>query len=239
MKQVLRLTESDLHNIVRDSVYHILENKQNLDEGWKNWAMAGALGAASMFGNPQTANAQNYTPSQTVQQSKYSPNDVRDINMQIIQLKAEAKVSNNERIEELEKQRDYMVSTFSRRDKTIMFGEDKNSVTTKLSIGGWWSKRGTSFSEEGRIEKIYFEAFSTMYVGEDELEEGQDYEFTFFNGKLKNIDTAKNHGEKWEQEIDYLRNQFNNINRGIGLQTSPKKEKKKLNRSYDDDIYFK
>lgn len=29
-----------------------------VEEGWKNWAMAGALGAASMF-NPQTANAQS------------------------------------------------------------------------------------------------------------------------------------------------------------------------------------
>ena len=59
MKQIIRLTESDLRNIISDSVYHILKSKQNLDEGWKNWAMAGALGTASIFGNPQTANAQD------------------------------------------------------------------------------------------------------------------------------------------------------------------------------------
>ena len=59
-KTIIRLTESDLHKIVRDSVYQILEQKQTVNEGWKNWAMAGTLGAASMFGNPQTANAQNY-----------------------------------------------------------------------------------------------------------------------------------------------------------------------------------
>lgn len=59
MKQVIRLTESDLHNIVRDSVYHILEDRQNLDEGWKNKAIAGALGAMTMFGSPNTANAQD------------------------------------------------------------------------------------------------------------------------------------------------------------------------------------
>ncbi len=58
-KTIIRLTESDLHRIVYDSVYHILEQKQDLNEGWKNWAMAGALGAASMFGSPQTANAQD------------------------------------------------------------------------------------------------------------------------------------------------------------------------------------
>ena len=59
-KKIIRLTESDLHNIIRDSVYRILEENANVNEGWKNWAMAGALGAASIFGGPQTANAQNY-----------------------------------------------------------------------------------------------------------------------------------------------------------------------------------
>ncbi len=58
-KQIIRLTESDLHNIIRESVYQILEQKGVVNEGWKNWAMAGALGAATMFGNPQSANAQN------------------------------------------------------------------------------------------------------------------------------------------------------------------------------------
>jgi hypothetical protein len=70
MKQVIRLTESDLHRIVKESVNRIL-NEERVDEGWKDWAMAGALGAASMFGNPQTAYASNPQPQvQTIQQQK-------------------------------------------------------------------------------------------------------------------------------------------------------------------------
>jgi hypothetical protein len=70
MKQVIRLTESDLHRIVKESVNRIL-NEERVDEGWKDWAMAGALGAASMFGNPQTAYANNPQPQvQTIQQQK-------------------------------------------------------------------------------------------------------------------------------------------------------------------------
>ena len=59
-KTIIRLTESELHKIVYETVYRILEQKQNINEGWKNYAMAGALGAATLFGNPQAANAQNY-----------------------------------------------------------------------------------------------------------------------------------------------------------------------------------
>jgi hypothetical protein len=72
-KKLVKITESDLHRIVKESVKRILIeefpymvsayqdeqlDKYNLQEGWKNWAMAGALGAATMF-NPQAANAQN------------------------------------------------------------------------------------------------------------------------------------------------------------------------------------
>ena len=75
-KTIIRLTESDLHKIVRDSVYQILEQKQTVNEGWKNWAMAGTLGAASMFGNPQTTNAQDdmYFSSNQTTQSKVRKN---------------------------------------------------------------------------------------------------------------------------------------------------------------------
>ncbi len=62
MKQRIRLTESDLHRIVKESVYRVLveqNSNQEINEGWKNWAMAGALGAATMFGGNQTANAQS------------------------------------------------------------------------------------------------------------------------------------------------------------------------------------
>lgn len=66
MKRVIRLTEEDLHNIIKESVNKIIEEK-NINEGWKDWAVAGALGAASLFGNPQTANAQNLNQQQTQQ----------------------------------------------------------------------------------------------------------------------------------------------------------------------------
>ncbi len=35
------------------------EINRTINEGWKNWAVAGALGAASLLGSPQLANAQN------------------------------------------------------------------------------------------------------------------------------------------------------------------------------------
>lgn len=66
-KAIIRLTEDDLHKIISDSVYQILESRQNVNEGWKNWAMAGALGAATMFGNPQAAKAQNDSANQIEQ----------------------------------------------------------------------------------------------------------------------------------------------------------------------------
>lgn len=59
MTKVIRLTESDLHTMIRECVEECLKEEQ-LNEGWKNWAMAGALGAASMFGGAQNANAQSY-----------------------------------------------------------------------------------------------------------------------------------------------------------------------------------
>ena len=234
-KQVIRLTESDLHNIIRGTVNRILG--ENVDEGWKDWAMAGALGAASIFGNPQTTNAQNAAPTEVIQQSRFTPKDVKKINMQIDILQSEAKISNESQIEELTKQRDYMVSTFSKSEKTINFGEDKNSVLSKLDICGWWNKQGTSFSEEGQIEKINFDAFSIMYVGEYELDKGQEYTLIFNNGKLKNIDTSKTYGDKINNRIDQLKNMYDNINRGVGLTQSPKKEKNKQKKNYDD-IYL-
>ena len=51
MTKIIRLTESELNGIIEESV------RMCLDEGWKDWAMAGALGAASMFSSP--ASAQN------------------------------------------------------------------------------------------------------------------------------------------------------------------------------------
>ena len=51
MTRIIRLTESELNGIIEESV------RMCLDEGWKDWAMAGALGAASMFSSP--ASAQN------------------------------------------------------------------------------------------------------------------------------------------------------------------------------------
>ena len=59
MKKVVRITEEDLRRIVGEAVNNILQNEETLNEGWKNWAAAGALGAATLFGNPQKADAQN------------------------------------------------------------------------------------------------------------------------------------------------------------------------------------
>ena len=58
MKQVIRLTEADLHNIVNEAVNIILTEERVDEINWKNLAMTGAIGAASLFGNPQAAQAQ-------------------------------------------------------------------------------------------------------------------------------------------------------------------------------------
>lgn len=50
MKRKIKITEQDLHRIVENCVNEALE------EGWKNLALTGAIGAASLF--PQNGNAQ-------------------------------------------------------------------------------------------------------------------------------------------------------------------------------------
>lgn len=67
MKRKIRITENDLHRIVENAVYQVLAEQNNrVDEGWKGLAMAGMMGAASLFGG-QKANAQNVAPQDTIQ----------------------------------------------------------------------------------------------------------------------------------------------------------------------------
>ena len=84
-KKLIRLTESDLHNIVREAVYRVLENQQLQDdevinEGWKDKILAGTLGAASMFGNPATANAQT---DDVYWHSQNKPNKTAKVNRNV------------------------------------------------------------------------------------------------------------------------------------------------------------
>lgn len=54
MKQRIRLTESQLHKIIRKCV-----NEALIQEGYKDWLTAGVLGAGAMFGG--TSCDDNYT----------------------------------------------------------------------------------------------------------------------------------------------------------------------------------
>lgn len=59
-KKTIRLTESELHRIVKESVYIILEQQSMVNEGWlKNAAIGGLMGAATMFSS-QNADAQDF-----------------------------------------------------------------------------------------------------------------------------------------------------------------------------------
>lgn len=79
-KTIITLSESQLQKLITESVEDVLcEYHYNVNEGkFKNYAMAGMLGAASLFGN-QTAQAQktyNYkTPDKIVYQNSTSPRD--------------------------------------------------------------------------------------------------------------------------------------------------------------------
>lgn len=89
-KNVVRITEEDLRRIVNEAVNDILQNEQTLNEDWKNWAAAGALGAATLFGNPQKADAQNRvvdsfkTPTEMSQQ-KHVDNMTLNPNKSIVE----------------------------------------------------------------------------------------------------------------------------------------------------------
>lgn len=63
-KKIIRLTESDLHRIVKESVQKILVEEyvinEGVDEGIGNWLKGAALGGMMAMSNPQAAQAQNH-----------------------------------------------------------------------------------------------------------------------------------------------------------------------------------
>lgn len=72
-KNTITLTESELHEIVKESVYNILRQQPNVNEGWmKNAALAGLMALS-----PYNSNAhQSVTPSNSTQMTQtYSQNN--------------------------------------------------------------------------------------------------------------------------------------------------------------------
>ena len=72
MKKAVRLTETVDGNVVRINEHQLRQIVKNcvhdvLCESWKDYAMAGVLGAASMFGGAQKANANNITNNDSTQ----------------------------------------------------------------------------------------------------------------------------------------------------------------------------
>lgn len=61
------MKDNKINLIIREEIYRTLYKKNNrVDENWKGMAMAGMMGAASLFGG-QKSNAQNVTPQDTIQ----------------------------------------------------------------------------------------------------------------------------------------------------------------------------
>lgn len=58
--KIIRITQNDLYQIIQESVLRTLNESQMIDEGWKNWVMAGTLGAASLFGGKTYAQDTSY-----------------------------------------------------------------------------------------------------------------------------------------------------------------------------------
>lgn len=97
MKRKIRLTESDLRRIVKESVKRILNeefpymiptyqdkqfDKDNLQEGWKSNVAAGLFGLATLF--PGNVNAQNYNNLGDVLKAKgASEKVIKDLSRQI------------------------------------------------------------------------------------------------------------------------------------------------------------
>jgi hypothetical protein len=69
-KKIIRLTESDLHRIVKESVQKILVEEyiinEGVDEGIGNWIKGATLGGMMALSSPMQGNAQtqNYNPQQ-------------------------------------------------------------------------------------------------------------------------------------------------------------------------------
>lgn len=78
-KNRIKITEAQLNRVINESITQVLNEQYAMNEGWKNWAAAGILGAASMFGGSQNAQAQsqyNYqTPDSIVYKNCDNKND--------------------------------------------------------------------------------------------------------------------------------------------------------------------
>lgn len=65
MRKIVRLTESDLHRIVKESVKRVLkeseyDEEKNVDEGIGNWIKGAAIGGMMAFSPSANAQSQNY-----------------------------------------------------------------------------------------------------------------------------------------------------------------------------------
>ena len=67
MKQIVRLTESELKNIVEASVRRAIKEGA-VNEGWKDWAMTGAVGAGLGLGAAATLGTENPVSDRIEQQ---------------------------------------------------------------------------------------------------------------------------------------------------------------------------
>ena len=97
-QQVIRLTESDIHNIIRESVYQILSENAE-DEGWAgnlwNKATSAAKGVGNMMTNGGGANGfkagyndarANYMSGEQNKADEATWNQIQELDKQIAQL---------------------------------------------------------------------------------------------------------------------------------------------------------
>ena len=141
MKQIIRLTESDLHNIVNEAV-NIILTEERIDEiNWKNLAMTGAIGAASLFGSPQAAQAQG------IQQNNHQTQAVERFNRPFqransIRQKADEffmRQYGNTKIDwnsqpQCQREVKYLISTCRKDFKHPVTGELLSSLLTRMNI---------------------------------------------------------------------------------------------------------
>lgn len=140
----------------------------------------------------------------SVNAQSFSIDEIKEINYQIITLKADYKVDLS-KVDVLKRQRDEMVSTFSVGDRTIKIGMTKDEAKKVMDICGWWSKHSSSYTENGIMELIHFDAFNTFYINGDKITNDNNYMLTFENNKLTKIEVAENTADKIQTEINDLK----------------------------------
>lgn len=146
--------------------------------------------------------------------SQVTPNDIHELNCEIVSLQAEYDISNDEKIKLLEYKRDSLVNLFSIEEKTININEEKESVLNKLLICGHWSIHKNYFNEQGKCETYIFEPHNNFYFVNNIIEKHSDYCITFVNGKLTMIETYRTASQKTKENVDDLiKNIKNSIRR--------------------------